>query len=307
MPGRRVIYLTSLVGCVIFYLAYREWFSGLVLTAVLFLPLFSLLVSLPAMLTARVELRLPKAVTMGTPQDLTIFYGSRLPTPPWRVLISVTRPITGERWVMKDVQELPTEHCGTLECVIKKAKVCDYLGLIAIPMRKGDAQRLVVRPKPVPVSLEGLERAVTKAWLPKRGGGFAENHELRLYRPGDSVQQIHWKLSAKTGSLILREPMVPVRNRLVLQLDLRGSREVLDRKLGQLLWAGQQLLERDLHFCVQALTGEGVRERAVTGEVSLTRAIDALLRASPADTGSVLDLPQNADWQAFLGGDADEA
>lgn len=307
MPGRRVIYLASLAGCVIFNISYREWFSGFLLAALLLLPLFSLLVSLPAMLTARVELRLPSAVTQGTPQDLTLFYGSRLPMPPWKIRVQVTRPLTGERWVMKDVQELPTENCGALECVIEKAKVCDYLGLIAIPMRKGDARRMTVRPHPVPVGLEGLERAVTKAWLPKRGGGFAENHELRLYRPGDSVQQIHWKLSAKTGSLILREPMEPVRSRLLLQLDLRGSREMLDKKLGQLLWLGRKLLDRDLHFHIQALTGQGVQEQTVTDTDALAHALDTLLCAPPAVSGTLRDLPQTADWQTFLGGDANEA
>ena len=51
MPGRRIVYLASLVGCWVFHIAYRGWLSGFLLTAVFWLPVFSLLVSLPAMLT----------------------------------------------------------------------------------------------------------------------------------------------------------------------------------------------------------------------------------------------------------------
>ncbi|MBR2633811.1 MAG: DUF58 domain-containing protein, partial [Lentisphaeria bacterium] len=42
---------------------------------------------------------------------------------------------------------------------------------------------------------------------PKPGGGYGENYEIRQYRPGDNLNQIHWKLSAKVGDLMLREPM----------------------------------------------------------------------------------------------------
>lgn len=306
MKGRRVIYLAALAGCWVFNIAYREWFSGFVLTAMLCLPIFSLLVSLPAMLTARVELRLPEAVVQGTQQELVLFYGSRLPTPPWQVRVLVECPLTGEKWRFKDARLLPTEHCGTLECRIRRAWVCDYLGLISIPMKKGSPQRLAVLPKGVPTQLTGLENAATKAWKPKRGGGFAENHELRLYRPGDSVQQIHWKLSAKTGALILREPMLPVQRRLLVRLDLKGSREELDRCLGRLLWLGQRLLERELHFEVQALTGAGMEQWQVSDEKTLSDTVKALLSMPRAVEGSILDKPENAHWQMYLGGDADE-
>ena len=166
---------------------------------------------------------------------------------------------------------------------------------------------MTVRPQPIPDRLFGLENAQTKAWKPKRGGGFAENHELRLYRPGDSVQQIHWKLSAKTGSLMLREPMLPVQRRLLVRLDLKGSGETLDKKLGKLLWIGQQLLQKGLHFEIQALTGEGVEEWTVSEEKTLENAVDALLSKSQAVSGSLQEKSQIADWQVFLGGDGNEA
>ena len=57
----------------------------------------------------------------------------------------------------------------------------------------------------------------------KKGGGFSEFHENREYRPGDSVRDIHWKLSGKTDKLIVRQAMEPVQRRLVLAVETCGS------------------------------------------------------------------------------------
>ena len=64
MFRRRIVYLLCLAGCIAFYIIYRMWLSGIALAAILALPWFSLLVSLPAMVTTSLELSHPLAVTM---------------------------------------------------------------------------------------------------------------------------------------------------------------------------------------------------------------------------------------------------
>ena len=68
------------------------------------------------------------------------------------------------------------------------------------------------------------------------GGGFSEIHDLREYRPGDSLHEIHWKLSAKTDKLIVREAEEPDLGLVVLSFDFSGTRTQLDSTLRQLLW-----------------------------------------------------------------------
>jgi hypothetical protein len=94
--------------------------------------------------------------------------------------------------------------------------------------------------------LPSLARYAGRAWKPKPGGGFAENHEIRLYRPGDKMNQIHWKLSSKMNKLMVREAMEPVQDRVLVEMILRGTPEELDRKFGRLLWTGNYLLEQGL-------------------------------------------------------------
>ena len=179
--------------------------------------------------------------------------------PPFRGHIRVTSCCTGKQWRYVPERGCSQEHCGGYRVRVEKAKICDYLGIFAFRDRKTKEQTSLVRPKDAPVSdLLDPQRVELGSWVPKAGGGFSENHEHRLYRPGDSLNQLHWKLSAKVGDLILREPMEPVRGAVLLTVSLRGDPETLDRKLGRLLWVGRYLLERELDFEVRALTGSGV-------------------------------------------------
>jgi uncharacterized protein (DUF58 family) len=308
MAGRRIFYFIVLVGAFCFCVAYQKWLAWMLLFVLLALPVFSLVVSLPAMLTARLRLSVPEQVTVGQPVELTILSKCSLPTPPWRLKLRVERPLTGQRWAVREAGSLCTEHCGALIIQARKARICDYMGLIRIPVRlQPREQRILIRPRPVPVpELPSLEGCVRQAWKPKPGGGFAENHELRLYRPGDSIQQIHWKLSAKTGKLILREPMEPVRGRVLVRMNLKGTPEQLDKWLGQLLWLGRELLDKDIHFQIQCLTGNGVEHWDVSSAETLNCALDALLSRPRSLDGSLRDMAENALWQYFIGGDGHE-
>ena len=151
-----------------------------------------------------------------------------------------------------------------------------------------------------------LERYIAGAWRPKHGGGFAENHDLRLYRPGDDLRQIHWKLAAKTGKLIFREPIEPTRGKVLLTMELSGDPNTVDTKMGKLLWMSRYLLENDLHHDVRCLTGRGTESYTVTDEESLMQVLRSLLGAPKTQNGS-LPLATDAAWQYRIGGGDDEA
>lgn len=307
MAKRRIIYILSLICCLVFFLAYRLWFSWFALMAVVFLPLFSMMMSLLAVFTAKLRTNLPHSLSVGTWQDLDLHCDSLLPPPPWRCKCLVERPLTGEKWNISSGDTLPTHHCGSLICTVTKPRIYDYLGLFRFYLDCPQPHTLVVYPKPIPIELPGLSKFRVRTYKPKWGGGFAENHELRQYIPGDNIRQIHWKLSAKTGSLILRQPMEPLHSRLLLQMDLCGTPAELDRKLGRLLWAGQTLLDRDLPFTLQVMTGEGIRTFRVSTADDLKRMMEQLLCAPAAGEETPRIFAPAADWQFYIGGEPDEA
>lgn len=307
MVGRRLIYLASLAGAVAFYIFYREWMSWLILVAVLCLPWFSLAVSLPALLTFRAGPDCPATVPMGESARAYLRGSCPLPQPLLRSKLRVRRTMTGERWNLGKDGSLPTEHCGKLVVEPLKCRTYDYLGLFRFRVRRVQPGITIVRPHPVALETPpDLSRYLARAWRPKRGGGFGENHELRLYRPGDSLQQIHWKLTAKTGKLILRETVEQEDGLVLLKLDLKGTPEELDGKLGKLLWLSEYLLNLGVHHEIRALTGGGIHAWPVRESGDTLAAVDALLGIPRATAGSILDARYPATWEYYIGGGPDE-
>ena len=100
--------------------------------------------------------------------------------------------------------------CGKLVCEISNFRCCDLLRLVSIRRKAPAPVSCVIMPSAAApdglrdISAELEARTVLK---PKHGGGYAEEHELREYRPGDMVNSIHWKLSSKTDKVIVREPL----------------------------------------------------------------------------------------------------
>lgn len=250
-----LVYLLSLAGAVAFHAFYFGWYSWFILVLAVCLPLFSLLVSLPAMLRVRLHLDVPPDCLRGEPAYVTLRVSNGfLPIPQCRFRLVVHTVMTGQQVTLK--QQTPghenwyvplnTAHCGILRCEAQKGRVFDYLGLFRLPVRVGKPVEIMVKPVPAePEKLPNLTQFLARRRQPKPGGGFSEEHELRDYRPGDSMRDMHWKLSVKTDRLIVREAQEPVRGLTLLTFDLAGGPEQVDATLEQLLWLSQWLLNHE--------------------------------------------------------------
>ncbi len=308
MGRNRMRYACALTAALIFYIAYREWLSWLLLLVVLGLPWLSLLVSLPLLRSFQVVISGPESCRMGESVRLTLKASGRGAVPPFSGRLRLTRVTTGETWSCRDFAAVPTDHCGCIRAVPENIRLSDVLGLFRFRMRRVPPERILVRPNPVPMEkIPELRKVMARSWRPKPGGGYAEQHEMRLYRPGDSLNQVHWKLTAKTGKPIVREPQSPDPGLVLLTLDLCGTAAELDRKLGKLLWLGRFLMEQGISFEIRAMTGAGIFSRQVKTPACLDAALDTLLDTPPAEEGSVLDREFRASWHCHLGGEPDES
>lgn len=292
MIKNRLCYLAGLAVALLFHAFYFGWFSWFVLMTVILLPLFSLLVSIPAMAQMELSLELPQRTRQGGRIYLGLRGSSgRFPMPKCRFRLTVTNCLSGQsisvgqtlpaggRWYLNP----DTTHCGQVTCAVTKGRVYDYLGLFSVPLRhKPSASVLVCPVAEEPRELPNLNRFLNRRSRPKPGGGFAEEHELREYRPGDPLRQVHWKLSVKTDSLILREAQEPVRERTLLTLDLRGTPHGLDRILSNLVWLSRWLLEHDtVHGIAWTDPADGLVQAEVTCPEDLTAVLDKLLCSTP--------------------------
>lgn len=256
----RAAYALALGGAVLFYCFYFGQLAWYVLVLAGCLPLFSLAVSLPAMLTTRIVLYAPVSVERESPCALQVRMSGRVPAARMEVRVAVenrTHPGRARvRWLRLRAEEpeeweLDTLHCAALRCGVRRAWVYDYLGLLRLPVRRPEAVTVTVQPRPVALSPEPpLPGATSGGQLKARVGAYAEEHELRPYRPGDPMRTVHWKLTAKTGNMIVREAMVPCRTRALLLVERRGGPDALDSVLGQLCWLSVRLTRQGVPHTV---------------------------------------------------------
>ena len=293
----------TLIGALVFFWAYQKWLSGLLLTVVVFLPLVSLLLSLPAMFTCKVQLLCPGAVTLGTDAVVSCEARCRLPLPEIRGSYQAVWLADGKKKRIRLGKKLPGMHCGAVKIRGVRVRICDYLGLFSFPVGKKQQRLVLVRPVPVkPGELPDLSRFMASVTRPKAGGGYSENHDLRLYRPGDSLRQIHWKLSAKSGKLMVREPLEPISNAALLTMTLSGSEQERDEKLGQLLWMSRYLAQQQIKHRIFCATGSGMKLLFVTNETEALDAVDQLLQCAVLKE-TMLPVYPKAVWRYHIGGD----
>lgn len=306
MWKRRILYLAALLWCLVFYGFYREWFSWVLLVTVALLPWFSLLLSLPAFLTVKAAVRCPKTVRLQVPARSSLQLDCRFPLPPVFCRIRLHNSLTDARFIGTPGELIPSEHCGCMHIQVEQLYLCDYLGLFRRQLPKQEPLCVFIRPKPLRCPLPERDANQTvRSWKPKPGG-FSENHDLRLYRPGDELHGIHWKMTAKTGKLIYREPIEPAQKSGLLHLTLCGDGNLLDKKLGQLSWLSQQLLAENAPHEIRCRTGEGLVQAHIETPADLDLLMERLL-ASTCATGESREPNQDVLWQHYIGGDDHEA
>lgn len=307
MIKNRLLYVAVVIGCTVFFVAYKEWFSWFVLMWVLAMPILSLAVSLPAMLAVTVRPMCPISLEIGTPAQLQVEAVCRLPAPGITGKYRVCNRLTGQTRKVKIGRKLPADHCGMLSLEPGVLWAWDYMGLFRLPVFRKHGSAVLVLPKPIaPEEPPVLRKRPVNLWRPKPGGGFSENHDLRLYRPGDNLRLIHWKLASKTKKLIYREPIEALRDKAVLSISLSGSPDVLDEKLGKLLWLSNYLLEKDMPHELRCATGKGMYSGPVGNPDSLHAALRHLLQ-QPAVEGTVAPDATDAYWHHHVGGGKHEA
>ena len=252
------LYLALLAGAYVFKLAYIGWFGPYLMGALCLLPPLLLLLSLPSMLSLRAEISAPDRVSQGSDSELCVLFKTRALLPLSRVNIRLQLENRYDGEVNKTKYSyagvlsstgripLPTALCGMICISVTRLECRDLLGLFVIRRRCTAKAVCTVLPDPAaPDKCPDIDACLDSAvqLKPKYGGGYAEEHELREYRPGDTVNAIHWKLSAKSDQVIVREALEQANNQVFLVLSRPGEN---DRGLACLYWLSLQLCQREI-------------------------------------------------------------
>lgn len=114
-----------------------------------------------------------------------------------------------------------TKYPGMLHFSITAGQVTDLLHLKSFAIPVQISKDIPILPKKIslpPYQLPPTNEAAEEGdFARKFGVTSTEIQGVREYRPGDRLQHIHWKMSAKTDELLVREPQ-PVAERFLTLL-----------------------------------------------------------------------------------------
>ena len=102
----------------------------------------------------------------------------------------------------------------------------DPFGLVRVEQVRGEVTTAFVHPPtveldPLPASFERSLDGPTSDTAPQGNQAF---HQLREYVPGDDRRMIHWRSSARTGTLMVRQHVDTSLPDLTVVLDTRAAR-----------------------------------------------------------------------------------
>lgn len=204
--------------------------------------LLLLALSVPFLFGARayqVALRLAHdRVVAGTPVEgaLVVTNVGRRTALPGRVdlpvgdgLVDVHVPLLRPGHELSETVVIPTQHRGVITVGPARTVRGDPLGILTREATWQDTHTLYVHPVTTALrsSAAGLIRDLEGS--PSRTIVDADFsfHALRPYAPGDSPRQVHWKSTAKTGAMMVRQYEETRRSRMILVLAL-GADEYAD-------------------------------------------------------------------------------
>jgi uncharacterized protein (DUF58 family) len=211
--------------------------------------------------------------------------------------------------------ELPTTRRGRIPIGPLTVERADLLGLVGRRQAVGGETHVWVHPRRHPVRLAEAGRARHHhegAPPPHPMAGAMDLRALRPYVPGDELRHLHWKATARTGQLIVREYVDPAQPWCVVVLDTR--RDVLDADafeaavevVASVLWAAA---EQDRPVRLAMTSGLVLDVRS--GTTGLRAAADQLCLVGQ-DTAAALDLATvgarlGDGWFVHVGGPPGEA
>ena len=101
----------------------------------------------------------------------------------------------------------------------------DPFGLVTADTRSTDTAQLIVQPKTValaPLTLPIAWRDGAATLSHSVGSGGSDDASVRAFRHGDDLRKIHWRSTAKSGALMVRQEERPWHGESLVLLDTRA-------------------------------------------------------------------------------------
>lgn len=124
---------------------------------------------------------------------------------------------------------ISSKHCGKVEIVVNQVKVYDYLSLFCRKKKQVCNKKIIILPKErnIPITLNTTSLNVLQTYkVNEIGNADITDFTIREYRDGDSIKHMHWKLTAKTDELWMKEHHNEEAHAIRIYLDLYQRKQM---------------------------------------------------------------------------------
>ncbi len=302
-----LLYLLVLLCAFVFNVFYYEWFSWYLLVLILCVPVLSLTISLPFMIVQAIKgfkIYVPKEVVMGDDLHIRIANsnGKFGFCPLVKIRFKLKNEFAGKKRSVEFLYgglldehaykkiEKQTKNCGCVTINAKYGKLYDMLGIFFIPVRlKFQSQFLIMPKEKEPKVMPSVETDSIIGYKPKMNG-FAEEYELRNYQSGDSLKNIHWKISAKHDDLIVKEPSEPIYRPLIIKPIITNKPKENDITLAKLIYVANYFKNSKADVYLSYGKGNIIR---LCGDEDITKYILSIYQKQ-FDENETLNCEENA-------------
>ena len=303
MWKNRLLYGAWLLAAAVLYFFENNTGTRAILAASLLLPAVSVCCAAVSARRLSLVLNAPEQCAAGNSVRVYLNAGGLLPLAVFCGKLCAHNRLTGERLESTislsapTAFELPAAHCGMMEWTLCGASVRDLFGLCRFLAPLCGAAHTLVFPQLFPMRVSFADGEAVSAqgeqWSSTRPGfDPSETFAIREYAPGDPIRQIHWKLSSKTDTLMLRELGLPVAEETLLLLDGAAAdgqtdAAAMDAAVTALLSLSHALAaEGTVHsVCWRAAPSGALQLRDVSGEACFAAMRKQLLATASAGAG----------------------
>ncbi len=173
----------------------------------------------------------------------------RIDVPVGAGLVEFGVPMLRPDAVSEHALELPPQRRGIVRIGPATTVRTDPLGLVRREHAFDDVHELYVHPRTtnVPSTSAGLIRDLDGSPTRRLVDADMSFHAIREYAPGDSRRQVHWKSTAKTGRLMVRQYEESRRSRMAVILGLSQQEYATDDEFELAVSAAASLSVRAVH------------------------------------------------------------
>ncbi|MBQ9107167.1 MAG: DUF58 domain-containing protein [Clostridia bacterium] len=309
MKKNRIFYAVFYLFVLIFFFFFEDYISLVLLSVATAVPLITVFITVYT--SKRIQLKISTDKLLAKRGDTVKFLisavnYSKLPVPFVKVdfycrsfyeadekneQLMLSIPASD---VAQTTIAVKCERCCIAELRTFKFTVTDYFGLYSVTRKAELAVETTVLPKCVPLNVpmdfKEIYSAESEIFSKKKpGDDCSEVFQIREYRDGDNIRQIHHKLSNKLDRLMVKEFSMPVRSAVsvIAEFSIDENDEDaqgVDTMLDILYSLSDRLKESNMSFTLWWY--DSVEERLansmITDDYDMFLFIRTLLRRRPS-------------------------